>query len=341
MPHALLAQPQQAHKLLRLLNWDTYIGQTTLRDFTQRSGVDVAMDVFTSEADFVAKLLMSNPRYDVVVASDYSVMRLIRAELLTPLDRSLIPDISNINPQFMDAEFDKGRRYSLPYMWGTLGIGYRKSVVKGPVDSWKWLLDSDKYSGRIAVLDEQSTLIQMALKYLGYSINTTDASEIKKAGALLVKQKPHIKYFAGDNGQDLLQSGEVDLVMEWNGDILQLMEEDNDIAYIVPKEGSLVWQDNLCIPRRSPHVTEAHQFINFIFDAKAGAELAEEIAYATPNLAALALTSESYQKNSAIFPSKETLARCESAKYAGSRVSQLYNEVWSQILNEGASQSGE
>ena len=337
MPHSLLAEPRQLHKVLRFLNWDTYIGQTTLRDFTQRSGVDVAMDVFTSEADFVAKLLMSNPRYDVVVASDYSVMRLIRAELLTPLDRSLIPNISNINPQFMDAEFDKGRRYSLPYMWGTLGIGYRKSAVKGPVDSWKWLLDSDKYSGRIAVLDEQSTLIQMALKYLGYSINTTDASEIKKAGALLVKQKPHIKYFAGDNGQDLLQSGEVDLVMEWNGDILQLMEEDDDIAYIVPKEGSLVWQDNLCIPRRSPHVTEAHQFINFIFDAKTGVELAEEIAYATPNLAALALASESYQKNPAIFPSKETLARCESARYVGSRVSQLYNEAWNQILNGGVS----
>ncbi|VAW48826.1 Spermidine/putrescine import ABC transporter substrate-binding protein PotD (TC 3.A.1.11.1) [hydrothermal vent metagenome] len=337
-PHALLAEPRQTHKPLRFLNWDTYIGKTTLRDFTQRSGVDVAMDVFTSEADFVAKLLMSNPRYDVAVASDYSIMRLIRAELLTPLNRSLIPNISNINPQFMDAEFDKGRRYSLPYMWGTLGIGYRKSAVKGPVDSWKWLLDSDKYSGRIAVLDEQSTLIQMALKYLGYSINTTNADEIKKAGNLLTKQKPHIKYFAGDNGQDLLRDGEVDLVMEWNGDISQVMEEDDDIAYVVPKEGSLVWQDNLCIPRRAPNVTAAHQFINFIFDAKAGAELAEEIAYATPNLAALELTSESYQKNAAIFPSKEILARCESARYAGSRVSQLYNEAWNQILNGGGNQ---
>lgn len=337
MPHALLAGQNHTHKPLRFLNWDTYIGETTLRDFTQRSGVDVAMDVFTSEADFVAKLLMSNPRYDVAVASDYSVTRLIRAELLTPLDRSLIPDIANINPQFMDAEFDKNRRYSLPYMWGTLGIGYRKSAVKNPVNSWKWLLDSNKYSGRIAVLDEQSTLIQMALKYLGYSINTTDAGEIKKAGALLVKQKPHIKYFAGDNGQDLLRNGEVDLVMEWNGDILQVMEEDDDIAYVVPKEGSLVWQDNLCIPRRAPNVTAAHQFINFIFDAKMGAELAEEIAYATPNLAALALTSENYQKNSAIFPSKETLARCESAKYVGSRVSQLYNEVWKQVLSGGVS----
>ncbi len=335
MPHALLAE--QSEKQLHFLNWDTYIGKTTLRNFTQRSGVDVVMDVFTSEADFVAKFLMGKPRYDVVVASDFSVMRLIRAEMLTPLDRSLIPDVDNINPQFMNAAFDKGRRFSLPYMWGTLGIGYRKSAVKGPVDSWKWLLDSNKYSGRIAVLDEQSTVIQMALKYLGYSVNTTDANEIKKAGALLAKQKPHIKYFAGDNGQDLLRDGEVDLVMEWNGDILQTMEEDDDIAYVVPKEGSLVWQDNLCIPLRAPNTMEAHQFINFIFDAKVGAELAEEIAYATPNLAALALTPESYQKNSAIFPSKETLARCESARYTGSRVSQLYNEAWSQVLNGGAS----
>ncbi len=338
MPWSLLAKQSPPEQVLRFLNWDTYIGKTTLRDFTQASGIEVAMDVFTSEADFVAQLLMSNPRYDVVVASDYSVMRLIRAELLSPLDRSLIPNIRNINPQFMDAEFDKGRRFSLPYMWGTLGIGYRKSAVDGAVNSWKWLLDSDRYSGRIAVLDEQSTLIQMALKYLGYSVNTTDADEIRQAGDLLVKQRPHIKYFAGDNGQDLLRDGEVDLVMEWNGDILQLMEEDDDIAYVVPDEGSLVWQDNLCIPRRAPNVLAAHRFIDFIFDAKIGAELAEEIAYATPNLAALPLTSREYRQNSAIFPSQETLARCESAKYTGGRVSQLYNEIWRQVLSAGSNE---
>ncbi|RMD63647.1 MAG: extracellular solute-binding protein [Alphaproteobacteria bacterium] len=316
---------------LNFYNWDTYIGETTLDDFKDATGIEVTMDLFADNDELFAKLKEGNPGYDVIVPTNDYVERMIRAEMLTPLDHGKIPNFrKNVAKAFQDAEFDPGRKYSMPYMWGTQGIGYRKSKVDGVPDSWKYLLDSDRYSGRIALLSEG--VLGAALKYLGYSYNSKDPKEIKEAEELLIRQKPHIKVFAEDNGQDLLLSGEVDLTMEWNGDILQVMEEDDDISYIVPKEGSLVWQDCLCIPTGAPHPDNAHRFINFILDAEVGAAIADFIQYATPNEAARKLLPDEYNNNPAIFPSEETLARCEAAIYLGEDVQRLRDEAWTRVL---------
>lgn len=315
---------------LNFYNWDTYIGETTLGDFKKASGIDVKMDLFADNDELFAKLKEGNPGYDLIVPTNDFVERMIVANMLLPLDHGLIPNIKNINTNFLDAAFDPGRKYSLPYMWGTQGIGYRKSKVSSVPDSWKTVLESDEYSGRIALLSEG--VIEISLKYLGYSFNSTNPAEIKEAEDLLTKQKPHIKVFADDNGQDLLLSGEVDLTMEWNGDILQVMEEDDDISYVVPKEGSNVWQDCLCIPGGAPHRENAHKLINYILDAEAGAAIADFIQYATPNEAARKLLSDDYNKNPAIFPSEETLAKCESAIYLGEDAQRLKDEAWTRVL---------
>ncbi len=317
-------------KKLNFYNWDTYIGETTLDDFKTATGIDVKMDLYADNDELFAKLKEGNPGYDVIIPSDSYVERMIIAEMILPLDHAKIPNTKNINPVFMDAAFDPGRKYSLPYMWGTMGIGYRKSRVDGVPDSWKWVLDSDKYSGRIALLNEG--VLEAALKYLGYSYNSKNPNEIKEAEELLIKQKPHVKVFAEDNGQDLLLSGEVDLTMEWNGDILQVMAEDDDISYVVPKEGSNVWQDCMCIPTGAPHPQNAHAFINFILDAEAGAAIADFIQYATPNKAARALLGDDYNENPAIFPDQETLKRCEAAIYLGEEVQRIKDEAWTRVL---------
>jgi len=315
---------------LNFYNWDTYIGETTLSDFTEASGIDVTMDLYGDNDELFAKLREGNPGYDVIVPTNDYVERMITANMLVPLNHGLIPNFKNVDPAFQDAAFDPGRKYSMPYMWGTQGIGYRKSKVSSPPDSWNVLLDSDEYSGRIALLSEG--VIGAALKYLGYSYNSKDPKEIAEVEALLIKQKPHIKVFAEDNGQDLLLSGEVDLTMEWNGDILQIMAEDDDISYVVPKEGSLVWQDCLAIPSGAPHPENAHKFINFILDAEVGAAIADFIQYATPNKAARAHLSAEYNENPAIFPSDATLARCEPAIYLGEEAQRLRDETWTRIL---------
>ena len=315
---------------LNFYNWDTYIGETTLDDFKGLSGIEVKMDLFADNDELFAKLKEGNPGYDLIVPSNDYVERFLAAKMLLPLDHGLIPNIKNVDPVFMDAAFDPGRRYSLTYMWGTQGIGYRKSKVSSVPDSWKHLLDSDEYSDRIALLSEG--VLEVALKYLGYSYNDSDPAHIKQAEELIIRQKPHIKTFAEDNGQDLLASGEVDLTMEWNGDILQVMEEDDDISYVVPKEGSNVWQDCLCIPKGAPHRENAHKLIDYILDAKAGAAIAEFIFYATPNKAARALLGDDYNKNPAIFPDEATLRKCEPEIYQGEALQRIKDEAWTRVL---------
>ncbi|MDC0948279.1 spermidine/putrescine ABC transporter substrate-binding protein [Gammaproteobacteria bacterium] len=318
--------------VLNFYNWDTYIGEETIPEFLEASGIEVKMDLFADNDELFAKLKNGNPGYDLIVPTNDFVERMIKAEMLMELDHSKIPNIANISPKFQDAEFDPGRRYSMPYMWGTIGIGYRKSAVDAIPDSWSYLYESDLYSGRISLMSGTEGMVAMGLKYLGYSLNSTSAEEYKAVEEMVIKQKPHIKSFADDNGQDLLLSGEVDLAMEWNGDILQVMEEDDDIGYVVPKEGGLLWQDCLCIPTGAPHPENAHAFINYILDAEVGAKIAEYIYYPTPNAAAKALTGEDYRDNPDIFPSDEVLANCESETYRGEDVSRIKDETLTRIF---------
>ena len=316
---------------LNFYNWDTYIGETTLADFRTASGISVKMDLFADSDELFAKLREGNPGYDVIVPTNDYVERMIAVDMLQPLDHSLIPNRANLQDAFTDAAFDPGRRHTMPYMWGTLGIGYRKSKVDGVPDSWKWLFDSDRYAGRCALLSDASTVLGAAIKYLGHPLNSRDPAIIRKAEELLTGQKQHIRTFAPDNGQDLLLSGEVDITMEWNGDILQVMDEDPDLSYVVPREGSIIWQDCLAIPVGAPHPLNAHAFINYILDARVGADIADFIRYATPNAAAKALLPADYTENPGIFPPDATLARCEAAIYQGPEVVRLYDEAWTRI----------
>jgi spermidine/putrescine transport system substrate-binding protein len=166
-----------------------------------------------------------------------------------------------------------------------------------------------------------------ALKFLGYTLNSTNPDEVTKARDLLIKQKKHIKTLAGDNGQDLLLAGEVDITMEYNGDIVQIMHEDKDIAYVVPKEGGIVWIDNIAIPTGAPHPDNAHAFINHVNDPEVNAELTNTIQYATPNAAARKLVNADDLKNPAIYPPAELLSKSESIAPVGDAL-RLYDEAW-------------
>ncbi|WP_038097896.1 polyamine ABC transporter substrate-binding protein [Thioalkalivibrio sp. HK1] len=316
---------------LNFYNWDTYIGETTLDDFKKASGIEVKMDLFADNDELFAKLKEGNPGYDLIVPTNDYVERMISEDMLVEIDHSKISNLANIEDVFMKAVFDPGRRYSLPYMWGTIGIGYRKSALANPPTSWRSLYDSDEFSGRIALLADSGVVIGIGLKYLGYSFNDADPAHIKEVEALLIRQKGHIKTFAEDNGQDLLASGEVDLTMEWNGDILQVMDEDDDIGYSVPEEGGLLWEDTLAIPTGAPHPENAHRFIDYILDAQVGASIAEFIYYATPNKAAKQYLPADYLENPAIFPPPETVEKSETAIYLGEERQRLIDEAWTRI----------
>lgn len=317
---------------LNLYNWDTYTGKTTLADFKSATGVEVKMSLFANNDELFAKLKAGNPGFDVIVPSNDFVTRFRIADLLEPLDLAKIPNYANILPSFRNPPFDPGRRWSMPYTWLALGIGYRKSKVDGVPDSWKWVMDSDRYSGRIGVFSEADDVVQLGAKYLGHSINKIPLPVIEQVAQMYIRQKRHIKVFHQDDGQDLLLAGDIDMVMEYNGDIAQVMAEDPDLDFVIPREGSKLNSDCLCIPKGAPRPDNAHQFINFVLGAKNGAEIFETIKYPSPNGAANALMSDAYRKNTVIFPPDDVMARCEYGDFEGLDRSHLYDETVTRIL---------
>jgi spermidine/putrescine transport system substrate-binding protein len=316
---------------LNFYNWDTYIGKTTLKDFRRATGIKVDMSLFATNDELFAKLKAGNPGFDVIVPSNEFVQRMVAADMIERLDHAKLPNLKNLYPNFVDVPFDPGRQWSVPYTWDCLGIGYRKSKVDGVPDSWKWLFDSARYRGRIGVYSEANDLIECVVKYLGCSIRHIPQSVVDQAVALMIRQKPNIKVFHDDNGQDLLLAGDIDIVMEFNGDIAQVMREDEDLDFVVPKEGSVLHSDALCIAKGAPRPDNAHQFLNYILSASAGAELSRTILYPSPNAASTALMPASYRDNPVIFPPADRLARCEYAIYEGPGQAARFDEAVTRI----------
>lgn len=315
---------------LNIFNWESYVAPDTIPGFEAATGIRVRYDLFASNDELFAKLRAGNPGYDVIFPSNNYVARLADADLLEPLDHGRIPNIANLEPAFMDVAFDPGRRVSLPYFWGTAGIGYRTSRVDRPT-SWASLFTDDTHAGRISLLTETDTLYA-ALLYLGFSINTMDPAEIDQAVDLLIAAKPRIRTFAPDTGQDLLISGEVDLCLEFNGDILQVMAEDDDLGYVVPGEGTSLWEDAMCVPRGAPNPEAAHAFIDYIYIPEVHAAIAEYTRYALPNRAAKALIPEEDLLNEVIYPPAEVMARSEFARYMGPEIESLYQAAMTRVL---------
>jgi spermidine/putrescine transport system substrate-binding protein len=321
-----------ASKQLNVYNWDTYIGERTIDSFTDKSGVKVQYDLYANNEEMFAKLKEGNPGYDLIFPSDYMVETMIALDMLVAVDHSKVPNMKNLiqESSFINPPFNPGLKYGVPYFWGTIGIGYRKSKVDGVPRSWGDLFENDKYKGRIALLADSRAVIGIALKYLGYPMNSINPGEIAKARDLVIRAKKNIKTFAPDSGQDLLISGEVDLVMEWNGDIIGVMEEDKDLDYSVPDEGTMVWVDNICIPKGAPNIDNALAFMNHIHDPQVNAEIANTIHYATSNQAARQFIGKDDLANPAVYPPDSVVAKSEALVDVG-KYARLYDEAWTAI----------
>ena len=316
---------------LNLYTWDTYIGENTLDTFAEQTGIRVQTSYFATNDELFAKLKAGNSGYDVIVPTNEFVTRMRQADMLLPLDLGSLPNLKNVAPEFLGQDYDPAPKHSVPYTWLVLGIGYRKSRVNGVPDSWKWLFDSDLYKGRIALGSESADLMRLGARYLGRSVNGVDAVTLKSVEEMLIRQKPNIKTFHEDNGQDLLLAGDVDLVLEPNGDIAQIASEDDDIGFVVPREGSLLNADTLAIPRGAPRPEQAHTFINFLLDAQAGKHIVETILYPTPNAAARALMPESYSRNPIIFPSGPGMEASEWGKYEGPEKARAFEDAFTRV----------
>jgi spermidine/putrescine transport system substrate-binding protein len=329
---------------LHFYNWTDYIEPEILTDFETEYGVKVVMDLYDANEDMIAKIRPGSSGYDIVVPSDYAVSTMIDEKLLEPLDKSLLPNLANLKPQNLDLYYDKGNAYSVPYFFSISGIAYNTTKFPTAPDSWAVLFDPaqiEQYKGEFSMLDDARETPGAALKYLGKSLNDTDPAALKQAEDLLKAQKPFLAAYNSSDVNRKLASGEYVIAHAWGGTAMQarngLGEEfsgNPDIAFVLPKEGGMIWQDNLAILADSPNKYTAHVFLNFLMRPEIAARNAEWAGYLTPNAKAEPLLSPATQAlyKEGFAPDEETYKRLEWA--VKNDKTQAINELWTAVKGE-------
>lgn len=315
-------------RVLNLYIWSNYIDPGMVKEFERRHGVHVNLDTYDTNEAMLAKLQAGNPGYDVLCPSNYPVEQLVREGRLLALDRSALPHLANLDPRLLDREHDPGNRFSVPYLWGTCGIGYNRRKA-GPIDSLGALWDP-RFAGRILVVDDVREAVAAALKWKGHGANETDPRLLALARDLLLLQKPLVKTYNSSNYEDVLLSGDVWVALGWNGQFAKAMQQDRDLDYVIPKEGGTFAIDSLVVPRDAPHPELAHAFVDFTLEAEVAAANCRVTGYSTPNRAALPLLPAELRAKPAIFPPADVLDRLELLRDLGPATA-LYDRLWTEV----------
>jgi spermidine/putrescine-binding protein len=325
-----------APKELHVYNWSEYIDPEIYTDFEEEFGIKVVEDTFSSNEDLLAKLQAGASGYDIIVPSDYMVTIMRELELLAPLDYDNIPNFENIDDLFLDPPYDPGNLYCVPYQWGTTGIGYDSEVFDEAPDSWAYLFDPEMaapYAGQMSMLNDSREAFAAALAYLGYSINTTDEAELEAAKQVLIQQKEWVSAYDSDGFEDLLAAGEVVIGHGWSGDYFAAAEEAEQVWYIIPKEGGVVWTDNLCIPKTAPNQEAAEEFINYLLRPEVGAKITNYTWYGSPNAASEEFIDAEILEEPAIYPPPEVMDKLEFLRDVGEATA-IYDRLWTEIKTE-------
>jgi spermidine/putrescine-binding protein len=320
-----------AQGVVNVFNWEDYINDDVLEMFEEETGIKVNMMNFTNNEDMLVKVRNSPQSFDVVFPSDYAIERLISEDMLAELNFDNIPNLRYVNEALLDPEYDPGNLHSVPYMWGTIGILYNTTMVSEPVTSWGILFDP-KYQKDVLMLDSARDTIGIALKYLGYSMNTRNPLELYEAKDLLIRQKQSgiVKAYQQDEIKDKMAAGEAAMAVIWSGDAQYAIELNEDLAYVVPEEGSNIWVDGMVIPKAARNKENAEAFINFLCRPDIAQMNCEEIWYSSPNTEAVAMMGEDYTENPTLNPPAETVARCEVFLDIQDFI-EVYNTVWLEI----------
>lgn len=317
-------------KSLNVYNWGDYIDPDVLKDFEEEFGIKVNYNTFATNEDMYVAIKKGGTSYDVAFPSDYMIERMIEDDLLEPLDKSKLDNFKNLDEKFLDLDFDRDNKYSLPYMWGTVGIMYNKKLVsEEDVDSWDILWDKS-YEKNILMLDSQRDTFAVALKKLGYSMNTRDRGELEEAKEELIKQKPLVYAYVGDEGKDLMVGEEAALSVVWSGDALAMVRENENLAYSIPKEGTNLWFDNMVIPKNARNKEMAHEFLNFMQRPDIAARNTDYIGYSSPNLKAKELLPKDIVNSYIAYPNDEEILNTEIFKDPRDII-RLYDDLWIEL----------
>ena len=318
-------------KEISFFNYGENIDEETVKEFEKEYGIKVNIETFDDMETMYQKVSAGGVNYDVILVSDALMPRMIDKNLIQEINKESIPNLSQMDEQYLNLTIDPENKYSVPYMFGTVGLIYNKDVVKEEVDSWDILWNED-YKDRIFMFDTYRDTIGAALKKLGYSLNTENPQEVEEAKQLLLEQRGLVNPVYGvDNGTLMIPAGESDINMIWSGEGLNLQDEYPNLVYVVPKEGANFWIDSLCIPANAKNVEGAEKFINFVSDKESALRIADEIGYTTPNKEARLEQPEEVRNNPNAYMPKEIMDRCEIYEDFSSDVKKMYDDAWIRI----------
>lgn len=316
-------------RTLTIFTWVDYLSDQARESFEKAHNAKVVIDTFDSNESMLAKLEVGAAAYDIVVPSSYAVAALHRKKLLQNLNHQLLPNLSHIDTDYLTKALDPRMEYSVPYLIGPTCIAYLDSRVPNAEPSWN-LFDRSDLKGRITLLDDMREVIGAALKSLGHSLNSTNPSELAAAREVVLRWTANIAKFENEQYKTGIVSGEFDLVHGYAGDLIQVSEENPDMRIIVPREGSSIPCDDLCIPANAKEVDLAHAFINHLCDPAVSAENMEYLGYRAPNRSAYNQLSEDFRGSPVLFPPAELFAKCEPIGDLGDQLA-LWTAEWDKI----------
>lgn len=316
-----------------IYNWGEYIDPEVLDMFEEETGIQVIYEEFENNEIMYPKIQSGAIAYDLVCPSDYMIQKMIQNDLLQPLNFDNIPNAKNIGQVYYEKsrQFDPDNQYSIPYCWGTVGILYNTKMVEEPIDSWTVLWDT-QYKDNILMQDSVRDAFAVALKTLGYSLNSTSIHELTQAKDLLVQQKPLVQAYVIDQVRDKMIGNEAAIGVIYSGEAIYTQTENPDLAYVVPKEGSNMWIDSWVMPKNAPNKENAEKFLDFLCRPEIALMNFEYITYSTPNEKARELIEDPAIRNSEIaFPGDSILSRCETFTYLGEDADEVYNQLWREV----------
>lgn len=312
-------------------NWAEYMPDAVIQKFQDETGIKVIYSTYDNNETMFAKMkILKGEGYDIVVPSTYYVQKMIKSGLIQAIDKSKLKNFKNLDPNLLNKPFDPDNQYSIPYLWGSTGIGVNTEVI--PVksvlrysDLWK-----PEYAGRILMTDDLREVFGMALKISGYSCNDTDPQHLAEAGLKLKELFPRVKAFNADSPKQPFLNKEVDIGLIWNGEAYMASQENPSIRYVYPEEGVMLWVDSLVIPKTSRNVENAHKLIDFLLRPEIAVMISQEIGYASPNKAALKEMSEELRNNPTVYPDESIIQKGEFQLDIGDAITQ-YEKLWEEL----------
>jgi spermidine/putrescine transport system substrate-binding protein len=318
-------------KVLYFYNWSEYLPESLIQEFTKETGIKVVYTTYDSNEALYAKIkLLAGEGYDLVVPSSYYVHKMSKEGLLLKLDLAKLSNFKNLNPRHLNKPFDPNNQFSIPYLWGSTGIVVNSEEIDpGKITSWADLWKPE-FKGKVLLLNDVRDVFYMSLRVLGYSGNSTNPEEIKKAYEKLDLLMPNVRLFNSDTPRIPYISGEVQLGMIWNGEAYMAQEESNKFKYIYPKEGAILWMDNLSIPKKAKNIDNAYKLMDFLLRPEIAKAISEEIGYASPNQEAVKLLEAEVRENRTIYPSEKDLAGADFQVDIGETIT-VYEKYWEKL----------